>query len=86
MTFNAQAARKLAQEAQSLNGQYARPQTDKLLKELAEAATRGASSFQADIEYVYRDIIVKRLEELGFTVERCSGDQRDPYDYYNISW
>jgi hypothetical protein len=84
ITFNAADARKLVSEAQSLDGAFAKEETAKILERIKTAANQAMRSISTTIEYKYRETIVTRLKNLGFTVNIHS-DQRDG-DYVTVSW
>lgn len=83
LPFNAAAAREVTNQAQSLDGPYLRKQTDDIIAEIKTAARVGKSTVSsAHID----EVIVKRLESLGFNVTFVPAyDQRDPA-CINISW
>jgi len=79
--LTAQDARKLYEEAHSLEGEYMREETTRILDDIRHAALKGKgaiSSTRTD------QIIVKRLRHLGYSVEVID-DQRDG-NYLNVSW
>lgn len=81
--LNASAARKLTAQAQDLDGQYLRKETDDILDTIRACALVGKSS----ISSTHTDsVIVKRLESLGYAVNHVpSYGQREPA-YISISW
>lgn len=89
-TFDADAARKMTAEAEDINGIYGRAETQKVLESIKHEASEAKRSLSMSAElipYQFRDIIVRRLKTLGFTVEVESiNDPRDPYTTYHIKW
>lgn len=67
-------------------------------KELAQvealitvSAKKGNASVYATkiydrLDYHKRDVLTKRLESFGYTVEEQTGDMRDPYHEWLVSW
>jgi hypothetical protein len=81
--FNASAARELTTQAQSLNGQYLRKETDDILDAIQTAAHAGKSSI--DTSYTAQ-VIQDRLATLGFKVKfNPEYHQRDPA-YLTVIW
>jgi hypothetical protein len=81
MKFTAQEARKLAEDAHSLDGDYKRAETIELLGYIKAAASKGQSTFATSIT---DKIVETRLNNLGFTT-KVTHEQRDG-DYMTISW
>jgi hypothetical protein len=83
-SFNAADARALVQKALDINGEIARQETQVLLERIEAAAKAGETTITTTLVYKHRDLIVKRLKSLNFTVVTHS-DQRDG-DYTTVSW
>jgi hypothetical protein len=82
-TVNAQTARLATDKARSLDGDYKRAETNKILESVQGAATKGQDNVQAG---KLDDVVNLRLQNLGFKVVWSEGyDQRDP-GYTTISW
>lgn len=83
ITLTAADARKLTQQAQSLNGSYKRAETDKILQTIQITAAMGKAETNA---FDTDEVIQMRLKALGFTVKYVPGyDQRDS-PYLQITW
>jgi hypothetical protein len=81
--FNAQEARKLTEDARSMEGEYMREQTTKVLNDIKTVAVRGGDSFRAG---KLDDVVSQRLKNLGYKVVWFEGyDQRDP-GYTTVTW
>ncbi len=79
--FNAVAARKAVDDAQSLHGEFMKRETNDVLASIKLKAESGESY----LTYAYEHkVIVARLEALGFNV-KVTHDQRDG-DFMNINW
>jgi hypothetical protein len=74
-------ARKLADNALQLQGEFLRAETENALKLVKEAAEQGEASVHV---YFSHKVVFDRLKALGYTVKAVS-DQRDG-DYMVISW
>lgn len=74
-------ARKLVEDAKSLNGTYKKEETDKVLALIRYAAEAGKS--EVCINGSLDKVVINRITMLGFDVNIC-GDQRDPG--VTISW
>jgi hypothetical protein len=80
---NAQTARMATDKARSLEGEYKRAETNKILESVQGAAAKGQDSVQAGS---LDEVVKLRLQNLGFKVKWVEGyDQRDP-GYTTISW
>jgi hypothetical protein len=81
--MTAQEARDAMQSARSLQGEYKKAETEKILESIQAAAKKGNDSVQTGSI----DPVVKtRLEILGYKVKWVEGyDQRDP-GYTEIKW
>lgn len=80
---NAQTARRATDKARSLDGDYKRAETTKILENVQAAAAKGQDSVQAGM---IDEVVKLRLQNLGFKVVWTNGyDQRDP-GYTTISW
>lgn len=83
LPFNAAAAREATRQAQTLDGQYLRKETDDILNTIKTVAQAGKSSTSSTHT---NEAIVKRLESLGYAVNHVpSYGQREPA-YISISW
>lgn len=81
LQFSAQEARKLVENANSLDGDYMRAETIEILGYIRAAASKGQSS----ISTCSTDKIIEaRLKNMGYTT-KVTSDQRDG-DYMTISW
>lgn len=88
--FTADMARKMAEEATSLDGPYGREATDKMLDHIRECAQKGQRNCRMMawpvIPSDHVEITRQRLEAVGF-IFTYRGSQRDPEDCYTeISW
>ena len=82
--MNAHEARAITNEAQALDGDYKRKETDQILAAIKAAANRGSGDIYV-YDAIYSDkIIVKRLKALDYQVE-ITDDQRDGWAM-TISW
>lgn len=72
--LTAQDARKLANAARDLSGEYKRKETEEILVKIQAAAAGGGVELTVN---VVDTIINRRLEQLGFSVTVWNGDQRD---------
>ena len=79
--LSAQEARKLTQDAHSLDGAYMRHETDRIIDNIGLAAKAGKSEITVDST---NEIISARLGNLGYQV-KITRDQRDG-DYMTIKW
>jgi hypothetical protein len=79
--FSAQEAKKLVQDAHSLDGEYKRTETIAILNNIKEAAGKGLSIITVSNT---DGIIEARLKNLGYQT-LINYDQRDG-DYMTISW
>ena len=80
--FDATAARALATQAQSLNGQYLRKETDEVITAIKIAAAAGKTSITTS----HTDQVIRnRLLSLGFRAVIKPGDQRDSA-YMDVNW
>jgi hypothetical protein len=82
--FNANMARQLAEEANALDGEVVRAETNLCLETIKKAAMFGEHSCYVTMPYKHRALITWRLEAAGFTVKHTS-DQRDG-DSTTVSW
>lgn len=81
--FDAAAARKQTQQAQSITGAYLRAETDDIINAIKSASAAGKTSISTSRT---NSVIQKRLTALGFTVVFVPGyDQREP-EYLTVSW
>jgi hypothetical protein len=81
--FSAQEARKLTEDARSMDGEYLREQTNKILNDIRTISVKGGDSLQAG---KLDDVVSQRLKNLGYKVVWSEGyDQRDP-GYTTITW
>lgn len=83
--LTAESARKLVAAAESLNGEYARQETQAVLKRIETAANKAEQSINMSIPWEHRDVIEKRLRKLGYKIEYNAGGFGDN-GYYTISW
>lgn len=83
--FNATRARELADQAQSLDGEFGKKATEMVLARLEDQAKKGHNSWCGGFDSAYAGIIRKRLEQLGFVVVYHPGDQREP-SFYSVTW
>lgn len=87
--FTADMARKMAEEALSLDGSYGREATEKMLDHIRECAQKGQRSCRmlAEVPEEFDTVVIQRLEALGFIITHKVGGQREPDDCYTeISW
>ena len=84
MTFTADDARRLFQEATDLNGEVARQETTAVLNKIEAASRRAERSITISLKYEHRDLVTRRLQAAGFTV-RTVPDSRDG-DYTTVTW
>lgn len=85
--FDAVAARSETEQALSIQGEFAREETQKVLEQIKSAAQRGQSSLattRLGSDHTISGLIAGRLKNLGFIVEYAS-DQRDGGGY-TIKW
>jgi hypothetical protein len=81
-SFDAAAARKQTQFAQSIDGRYLRKETDEVIAAIKTASATGKSTICTR----HTDQVIRqRLITLGFKVVHVPGDQRDP-QYLDVSW
>lgn len=81
--MDANYARKLTEDAQSLQGDFLREETDKILKAIEAAAAKGLNEVWTSST---QEVIQRRLKILGFTVIlNRAFDQRDS-DSLTVSW
>lgn len=79
--MNVEEARRITKEAKSLEGEFLRMETDKILIDIAHAAGKGRNSTSCNQTH---EVIKNRLITLGYSVTYHS-DQREG-DYLVITW
>ena len=84
--FTADMARKMAEDALSLDGPYGRKETDDMMDRIRGCAQKGQrNTSMCGVPTQYRDIVRRRLEAAGYKVQDHVG--REPEDYYtDITW
>ena len=80
--LTAREARVTAEATQSIDGEYMRADTDRIMNEIIKLAMQG--KFKMEGSFALPTIIVKRLEHFGYTVKMTS-HQFDG-DWMKISW
>lgn len=84
-TFTAADALRLYEEAIDVNGKVAQAETAQCLAKIKAAAENGERACYIDPPYKYRDLVIRRLQSLGFTV-KVFDDQRDQTSTTTVSW
>jgi hypothetical protein len=82
-TVNAQTARMATDKARSLDGEYKRVETTKILESVQGAAAKGQDSVQAGS---LDEVVKLRLQNLGFNVQWVDGQGQRDDSYFTISW
>ena len=74
-------ARKLTEEAKSLQGEFLKKETEQILALIQTSASKGLESIMTSQTH---EVVQKRLRELGYKVKHTS-DQREG-DFLTVSW
>jgi len=82
--MTAEDARKLTDYAHSIDSDYLKEDTEKILEFIADAARHGQSSMTYN-HYVH-DVIRQRLINLGYTYKWYDGMNWEDTGYASISW
>ena len=87
MTFTADMARKMAEDALSLDGPYGREETEKMLDRIRGCAQKGQrNTTLCGVPHVFHDIVKRRLEAAGFKIKDHHSDREPEDNFTDISW
>lgn len=84
--FTADMARKLSEDALSLDGPYGREETRQMLDRIRGCAEKGQrNTSMCGVPHQFRDIVRRRLEAAGFKVKDHTGREAEDF-YTDITW